>query len=201
MLPIFYATDPIKSIDSGEFPAISCIFSCTARSWLTFSGNDKNESMYQLEVKRLLVLHRFPVADGWDVTIDIDAMERGEKGQHPPDKKAIAAHCETWLRQQGVKIVPHPLYGRADLVARKEGVGTFVIEVEGDSAKQKEQAMYSALGQVVLSMGDPSPDITYGLAVPDSAKWETQLRKVPARIKELLKLQLLLVSEGGVRSL
>src|SRR5579885_1786637 len=154
--------------------------------------------MYQLEVKRLLVFHRFPVADGWDVTIDIDAMERGEHRHHPPDKKAIAAQCEAWMRQQGVRIVPHPLFGRADLVAHKEGVGTFVIEVEGDSARQKEQAMYSGLGQIVLSMRDPSPDITYGLAVPDSEKWETQLRKVPARIQELLKLQLLLVSEGGV---
>lgn len=69
--------------------------------------------MYQIEVKRWLVFHKFPVGDRWDVTIDIDAMERGEKGQHPTDKQAIAAECEKWLRSQGVKIVPHPLYGRA----------------------------------------------------------------------------------------
>ena len=49
--------------------------------------------MYQLEVKRWLVFHKFPAADGWDITIDIDSMERGEKGQHPPDKKEIAAEC------------------------------------------------------------------------------------------------------------
>jgi hypothetical protein len=91
--------------------------------------------MYQLEVKRWLVFHKFPAADGWDVTIDIDSMERGEKGQHLPDKKEIAAECEAWLRTQGVKIIPHPLYGRADLVAAKEGVGTIVVEVEGDSSK------------------------------------------------------------------
>jgi hypothetical protein len=60
--------------------------------------------------------------------------------------------------------------------------------------------MYSALGQIVLSMGDPSPDISYGLAVPDSDKWELQLRKVPARIKEMLRLHLLLVSPTGIRS-
>ena len=71
-------------------------------------------------------------------------------------------------RAQGVKLVAHPLYGRADLVATKEGVGTLVVEVEGDSSRQREQAMYSALGQVVLSMGDPSSEITYALAVPDS---------------------------------
>jgi hypothetical protein len=157
--------------------------------------------MYQLEVKRWLVFHKFPAADGWDITIDIDSMERGEKGQHPPDKKEIAAECEAWLRTQGVKIVAHPLYGRADLVAAKEGVGTIVVEVEGDSSKQKEQAMYSALGQVVLSMRDPSPQITYALAVPDSEQWERQLKKVPARIRDLLMLQLWLVSEIGVRSM
>src|SRR5262249_20296200 len=118
--------------------------------------------MYQLEVKRWLVFHKFPVTEGWDVTMDIDSMERGEKGQQPPDKRAIAAECEAWLGAQGVKIVAHQLYGRADLVAAKEGAGTFVVEVEGDSSRQKEQAIYSALGQVVLSMGDPSPQITYG---------------------------------------
>jgi hypothetical protein len=78
-----------------------------------------------------------------------------------------------------VKIVAHHLYGRADLVAKKESLGTFVIEAEGESAKQKEQAMYSAFGQIVLSMHDPSSTITYGLAVPDTVKWETQLNKIP----------------------
>lgn len=161
--------------------------------------NWRTEEMYQLEVKRWLVAYLFPVAEDWDVTVDIDSMERGEAGQHPPEKKAIATECETWLREQGVKIVKHPLYGRADLVATKEGRGTFVIEVEGDSSRQKEQAMYSALGQIVLSMGDPSPKIRYGLAVPDAVQWEMQLSKIPNRIRDLLNLDLLLVSETGVR--
>jgi hypothetical protein len=157
--------------------------------------------MYQLEVKRWLVFHKFAVADGWDVTIDIDSMERGENGQHPFEKRQTAAECEAWFRTQGVKTVTHPLYGRADLVAAKEGVGTFVVEVEGDSSRQREQAMYSALGQVVLSMDDPSPNITYALAVPDSEHWERQLRKIPARVRELLRLQLWLVSEIAVRNM
>ncbi|MGI8657039.1 MAG: hypothetical protein ACR2LC_17685 [Pyrinomonadaceae bacterium] len=156
--------------------------------------------MYQLEVKRWLVFHKFAVADGWYVTMDIDSMERGEKGQHPADKRGIAAECENWLRAQEVNIVTHPLYGRADLVAVNEQMGTFVVEVEGDSSRQKEQAMYSALGQVVLSMEDPSPQITYALAVPDSEQWERHLKKIPARICECLRLQLWLVSENGVRS-
>jgi hypothetical protein len=156
--------------------------------------------MYQLEVKRWLVFHKFPVADGWGVVVDIDAMERGVKGQHPPDKREIAAECEVWLREQGVKVIAHPIYGRADLVAAKESEGTVVVEVEGDSSRQKEQAMYSALGQVVLSMRDSSPQITYALAVPDSDQWERQMRKVPGWICEMLRLRLWLVSETGVRS-
>jgi len=157
--------------------------------------------MYQLEVKKWLVFHKFPVTDGWDITVDIDSMERDDKGQHHPDKRTIAHDCEAWLRAHGVKIVAHQLYGRADLVAAKERSGTFVVEVESDSSKQKEQAMYSALGQLVLSMGDPSPQITYALAVPDSEQWKRQLMKIPTRIRELLRLQLWLVSEEGVRSL
>ena len=157
--------------------------------------------MYQLEVKRWLVAYRFPMTDGWRVTVDIDAMERGNGGQHPPGKREIAAECESWLREQGAQIVAHELYGRADMVATKDGVGTFVVEVEGDSSRQKEQAMYSALGQVVLSMSDPSLAITYALAVPDSDIWERQLRKVPRRVKELLRLRLLVVSSTGVRDL
>jgi hypothetical protein len=155
--------------------------------------------MYQLEVKRWLVAYFFPVAEGWHVTVDIDSMERGEAGHHPPEKKTIAAECETWLRGQGVKIIKHPLYGRADLVATKEGLGTFVIEVEGDSSRQREQAMYSALGQIVVSMSDSSPTIRYGLAVPDTVQWETQLKKIPNGVRDLLKLDLLLVSQTGIR--
>ena len=157
--------------------------------------------MYQLQVKRWLVAHQFPPVKGWTVTVDIDSMERGIAGQHPPEKRAIAADCETWLKSQGVSIVSHPLYGRADLVAKNDQRGTFVVEVEGDSSRQKEQAMYSALGQIILSMGEPSPNIQYALAVPDSSAWESQLRKIPEHVRTLLKLELLLVSEQGVRVL
>jgi hypothetical protein len=156
--------------------------------------------MYQLEVKRWLVAYRFLPVEGWSVTVDIDSMERDAAGRHQPDKRAIAAECETWLREQGVKTVAHPLYGRADLVATKDG-RTLVIEVEGDSSRQREQAMYSALGQIVLSMRDPSPNVGYGLAVPDSHPWERQLKKIPPRVRDILRLELFLVSETGVRQL
>jgi hypothetical protein len=117
----------------------------------------------------------------------------------PASRPRFAQESEAWLRTQGVKIVAHPLYGRADLVARKDGVGTFVVEVEGDASRQREQAMYSALGQIVLSMHDASPEIAYALAMPDGEKWAAQLRKVPDRVLKVLRLRLWLVSETSVR--
>jgi hypothetical protein len=60
--------------------------------------------MFQLEVKRWLVFHRFPANGGWEVTVDIDAMERGDKGQQPEGKHYIATECELWLRSQGVRL-------------------------------------------------------------------------------------------------
>jgi hypothetical protein len=155
--------------------------------------------MYQLEVKKWLLFHKFPVQAGWEVTIDIDSMERGRHGQQKPDKQAVAAECEAWLRSNGVGILPHPVYRGADLVAFKEAEGTFIVEVEGDSSRQREQAMYSALGQIVLAMRNASSKITYGPAVPDDEKWAVQLEKVPSRIRELLRLELWLVSEIGIR--
>ncbi len=85
------------------------------------------------------------------------------------------------------------------MVATKPGAPTFVIEVEGDSSRQKEQAMYSALGQLILSMGSADENIKYLLAVPDSKEWERQLLKIPARVKLQLGLEALLVSERGIR--
>jgi hypothetical protein len=85
--------------------------------------------MYQLEVKRWLVMNRFPPQDGWKVTVDIGAMERGIAGS-ATRKQAIAYECAAWLRNNGTEIVAHPLYGRADLVAVHPSHGTFVVEVE-----------------------------------------------------------------------
>lgn len=155
--------------------------------------------MYQLQVKRWLIAHLFQPIEGWRVTVDIDAMERGKGDQHPAEKKVIAAECEAWLRDQGVKVDAHPRYGRADLVAEHNQRGIYVVEVEGKSSRQKEQAMYSAVGQVVLSMREASPTIRYAVAVPDEPGWEKQLKKIPPPVLSLLRLELFLVSEWGVR--
>ncbi len=156
--------------------------------------------MYQLEVKRYLVEHAFPPTDGWEVTIDVDAMERARGGQHPPDKQECARRAENWLVTAGARIGAHPDFGRADLVATKPGMATVVVEIEGDSSRQQEQALYSALGQAVLLMTTDG-DIRYGLAVPDTPSWERQMAKIPADICDRLSLTLWLVGKTGVREL
>ena len=156
--------------------------------------------MYQLEVKRYLVEHQFPPNRGWDVTIDIDAMELAKGGSHPLGKQERARLARDWLRKAEVKIGSHPKFGRADLVASKPGAATVIIEVEGESSRQKEQAVYSAFGQIVILMR-PDIKVRYGIAVPDTCSWERQMVKVPTHVRDLLSLTLYLVDETSVREL
>jgi len=157
--------------------------------------------MYQLEVKRYLIELMFNSSDGWKVSVDIDAMELAKGLQQKDGKKQRVVDAEIKLNELGVEIGVHPKYGRADVVASHPQKGTFIIEVEGNSSKQREQAIYSALGQVVLLMSEDNNKVFFGLAVPDQPEWERQLKKVPRRIKELLSLRCILVSEGNVREI
>ena len=153
--------------------------------------------MYQLEVKRWPVEHRFNPSAGWKVLVDIDAMERARGGSHPAGKEERAAIAEARLLELGAQIGAHPQFGRADLVAHHAIHGALVVEVEGTSSRQPEQAMYSALGQVVLLMRGGLEK--FALAVPDEPRWERQLLKIPSHVKQVVGLSCLLVSEGGVR--
>lgn len=140
----------------------------------------------------------FPPARGWRVTVDLDAMELARGGQHPADKQAIAVRVKEQLAALGAKLGSHPKYGRVDLVAEKQGEPTWLVEVEGDSGRQREQALYSALGQVVLRMDKGTPAMNYALAVPASEDWRRQVGKIPARVLKLLNLSVLLVSPETV---
>jgi hypothetical protein len=152
--------------------------------------------VYQLEVKRWLVTHRFSPRKGWRVNVHVDPMERG---RHTP-KEARAKAAEAALVGMGVSIGRHHEFGRADVVAEHADHGVFIVEVEGTSARQKEQALYSALGQLVLRMQQGRKHRHhFVLAVPDEPAWETQVRKVPNHVRSTLTLSCVLVSEAGVR--
>jgi hypothetical protein len=155
--------------------------------------------VYQIEVKRQLVVHRFSPSDGWEVTVDLDPMEMGVGEQQPESKREIAGQCRDWLRQRGVRLGTHPTYNRADVVATHPDKGTHVFEVEGVSSRQPEQAVYSALGQVMLAMTRFADDTAYGVAVSDLPWYERQLRKVPVQGCRRLDLSLMLVSSDDVR--
>ena len=49
--------------------------------------------MYQLEVKRYLVEHQFPPTDGWEVTVDVDAMERARAARAPQLVAGLQTQC------------------------------------------------------------------------------------------------------------
>lgn len=153
--------------------------------------------MYQLEVKRWLVSYRFPPSEGWHVRVDIDAMERANGGQHKPDKAERARVAEAALQGMGAAIGAHPEFGRADIVAEHPTQGLFIVEVEGTSSRQREQAVYSAIGQLVLQMDGRRHGFV--LAVPDDPVWERQFKKIPDHARTTLGLSCLLVSEHGVR--
>lgn len=154
--------------------------------------------MYQLEVKAALVAHRFPRSEGWSVTVDIDAMERARGGTHAAGKQERAALAESQLRESGATIGAHPTFGRADVVAEHATLGTVIVEVEGESTRQREQAVYSALGQALLNMRSFDGSTSYAIAVPHREDWVRQLRKVPRSVARRLNLKLLAVSPSGV---
>jgi len=155
--------------------------------------------MYQLEVKRWLIEYLFNPSTGWVVYVDIDAMEQARGGNHPEDKKERVAIAETRLIDLGVRIGAHPVFGRADIVAQHPAKGDVVIEVEGRSSRQREQAVYSALGQIFLQMTGGRQK--FALAVPDIPEWEQQLQKIQSHVKTLTGLSCLLVSPNGVRQI
>jgi len=151
--------------------------------------------MFQIEVKRWLVNYRFPPSDGWKVTVDIDSMELANGGTHTEGKADKAREAKVALVELGAKIGKHHKFGRADVVAEHHEHGLWLVEVEGQSARQKEQAMYSALGQLVLQMkGD---QFHAAVAVPSEPSWEKQVAKVPPHARHLLGLTFILVSAGG----
>lgn len=156
--------------------------------------------MYQLEVKAMLIENLFLRSNGWSVTVDVDAMERARGGRHPPGKLERVQAAEAQLRDKlSVTLGAHPRFGRADVVAEHPDLGTVVVEVEGESSRQREQAVYSALGQLVMVMRHIEDSTSYAIAVPDSPEWERQVAKIPAAVAERLRLHLYLVSESGVR--
>jgi hypothetical protein len=154
--------------------------------------------MNQIEVKYHIIEKLFLPSVGWSVTVDLDPMEMGKGKQNPDGKRALAQTYRRLLENIGVHIGADERFGRADIVARHPEKGCFIIECEGDTRKQKEQAMYSALGQTLLMMSTQDAGIHYALAVPNSDEWRKQLSKIPKTVCRKLHLKLYLVSDAKI---
>ncbi len=153
--------------------------------------------MYQLEVKLQLAASFFRPGAGWKVNVHVDPMELARGGRHGPDKPERAAAAERALKDLGVRIGAHDRYGRVDLVADGPTGELHLIEVEGDSTRQKEQAVYSSLGQLVVAMKVWGPSIRYGIAVPGTPGWLRQLAKIPSEVRQRLSIDMYIASAGG----
>ena len=145
-------------------------------------------SLYQLEVKLGLARFPFQASAGWRLTMHVDPMERGVGGKHSRGKVKRANEALRQLRRLGVTIGTHNLFGPVDVVAEHPRGGTRLIEVEGESGRQREQALYSSLGQLLLSMKIWNDDMAYGIAVPDTRDWWRQLQKIPLELTKRLQL-------------
>jgi hypothetical protein len=149
---------------------------------------DVNTSaLYQLEVKLGLARSAFPAASGWRLSMHIDPMEKG-RGKHTPGKVKRANAALRELRELGVVIGTHKQFGRVDVVADHEQGALRLIEVEGESQRQKDQALYSSLGQLLLAMKLWSDQVGYGIAVPNTREWVRQVQKIPNDLTKRLHL-------------
>jgi len=145
-------------------------------------------ALYQLEVKLGLARFPFQASAGWPLTMHVDPMERGVGGRHPKGKAKRANEALRQLRRLGVIIGTHKLFGPVDVVTEHPREGTRLIEVEGESGRQREQALYSSLGQLLLSIKIWNNDMAYGIAVPDTREWWQQLQKIPLELTKRLHL-------------
>lgn len=154
--------------------------------------------LYQLEVKYHLVRVMFNPAGGWRVTVHVDPMEEGKGPGQGAEKRRRTRTALKELRALGVGIGPHDLLGTVDIVAEHPTEGRWIVEVEGQSGRSKDQALYSAIGQLALAMNHFGPAIHYGLAVPSDRAWRKQLAKLPVEYRKRLGLTLFGVATIGV---
>lgn len=159
------------------------------------------DQLYQLEVKLGLAQFIFESSAGWHVTVHVDPMELAKGARHPRGKTKRAGDAARKLAALGVTIGEHKLYGRVDVVAEHHREGLRLIEVEGESKRQREQALYSSLGQLLLVMKNFSNGVGYGIAVPNTREWIAQLRKIPVEVTSRLSLTRYLIGPNSATTI
>lgn len=158
--------------------------------------------MFQPAVKLAFVKLYCPPPSGWTVKVDIDASEEGRTGgkrinpssiERQAEMQAEAARARAGLKELGVNIgkranwfAPEglPPVGRThDIVAfNSEARICIVAEVEGQSIRQPEQKVYSAIGQLVRAARNDVPEnwTRFLVAVVNGCEMTRHLRKLRA---------------------
>ena len=154
--------------------------------------------MYQVEIKYQIISKLFNPKNGWTVHTDLDAMELGKGTQNNAEKRIVGEKYSSLLKSIGVLLKAHPEFGRADIVAQRNDK-TFIIEVEGLSNRQPDQALYSLLGQLLLKMKTNTEFYEYGIAVPYNSVLENQLSKIPLFVKNHLRLKYYIVGKDDIK--
>ena len=144
--------------------------------------------MYQPEVKYQFIRDKF-WGKAWEVLVDIDASERGDAGGNKDSRrlrKAKWKKTKRRLEEIGIKFTNDhrqksdlreeliakglEIPARPDIVAFRKRRGKkpdlWIIEVEGQSSRQPEQKVYSAIGQILLALFEtPANNVELHFAV------------------------------------
>lgn len=150
--------------------------------------------MYQIEVKYRLIKEKFNPEDGWSVEVAIDSMELGKGRFNSDDKRKTAQIYYEKIEKMGCLIKENDHY--LDIVATHKNGQKIIIEVEGDSSKQRSTSLYSALGQVLIKSENKNDILA--LAFPLNDNWAKQIQKIPNLTKKRNNLKIYLVNDNSV---
>lgn len=80
-----------------------------------------------------------------------------------------------------------------------ESEGPVVIELLHDAnPASRDDQLSTALGRLLLTMGDHSPTMSWAIAAPHTDAWLETLERVPLRVLATFRLTLMLVGEDSV---
>lgn len=118
-------------------------------------------------------------------------MSNFKRGMEFPNEGFVQSAIESYFKSQGfTKLeVKH-----VDLVCINEKNEKWVIEAKGDSSSVGVD-FNTGLGQILKRMDEPG--CHYALAVPNIPKYINQINKIPKRVRNLLGLCWIMVSENA----
>lgn len=122
-------------------------------------------------------------------------MSNFKRGTKFPNEGFVQSAIEKFFEAQGFTRLE---VKHVDLVCVNTSNEKWVIEAKGDSSSVGVD-FNTGLGQILKRMDEPN--CKYAMAVPNIPKYINQLNKVPMRVRKLLGLNWIIVSEDGTVSI